>query len=352
MKKLNTELFIQKSRDKFGDVLDYSRVEYINTRLEVCFICKTHGLFYQKPLVHLRAKHPCPLCAKRIPTNKTLIDRFIKIHGNLYNYTLVKYIGNHTNIKIVCNEHGVFEQTPDSHLAGKGCPKCANIIKLTTDEFIIKAKKTHGDKYDYSLSEYNGSSKKVKIICKVHGVFEQTPSNHYRYGCIYCSGKYLKENFIQEAIIAHSGKYDYSLVKYAGMFKPVIIICPKHGEFTQIPSNHLHHKKGCPKCRSRISRGESRWLDLLNVTERQVTLKIGGKKYFVDGFDKNTNTVYEYNGDYWHGNPKIYNQNSITYFGVSFGYLYNRTIIKQKTLQEAGYNVVSIWESDFNGKNY
>lgn len=46
----------------------------------------------------------------------------------------------------------------------------------------------------------------------------------------------------------HGDKYDYSKVEYINMSTPVIIICPKHGEFTQTPRHHVINGNGCAKC--------------------------------------------------------------------------------------------------------
>lgn len=90
---------------------------------------------------------------------------------------------------------------------------------------------------------------------------------------------------------------------------------------------------------------ENSWLDSLNINERQV--RIG--KYIVDGFDPLTNTIYEFNGDFWHGNPSKYNPSDINYVNnMKFGDLYEKTLVKENYLRSLGYNVVSIWESDFN----
>ena len=119
-----------------------------------------------------------------------------------------------TNILIICNIHGIFEQNPINHTHKKyGCPHCSKNKKETTKSFISKAKKIHGDLYDYSLVDYINSNTKIKIICSVHGVFEQLPSNHLCGKiCYMCVGKQkTTEDFIKEANIIHNNKYDYSL---------------------------------------------------------------------------------------------------------------------------------------------
>ena len=116
--------------------------------------------------------------------------------------------------------------------------------KLTKEEFIEKAKKLHGDKYDYSKVEYIDYLTKVCIICPKHGEFWQTPSNHLNKtkskGCLKCGientnykNTYTKEEFIEKAKTIHGNKYDYSKVEYLKSNKKICIICPKHGEFWQ-----------------------------------------------------------------------------------------------------------------------
>ena len=122
---------------------------------------------------------------------------------------------------------------------------------MTTEEFIEKAKKVHGDKYDYSKVEYKTANDKVCIICPEHGEFWQRASNHLRgVSCPKCSHrstKYTNEEFIAKAREIHGDKYDYSKINYVNNHTKVCIICPKHGEFWQSPNAHLNGE-GCSKC--------------------------------------------------------------------------------------------------------
>jgi len=119
--------------------------------------------------------------------------------------------------------------------------------KLTTDSFIKDAIKVHGTKYDYSKVVYAGSKSKVIIVCPEHGSFDQLPYDHRRgYGCRKCAHKntaikktYTTKIFIEKATDLYADSYDYSKVEYVRAHDKVIIICPKHGEFTCRPSDHL-----------------------------------------------------------------------------------------------------------------
>jgi hypothetical protein len=192
-------------------------------------------------------------------TTEEFIEKAKQIHGDKYDYSLTEYISNKKKVKIICPIHGVFEQRPINHLQGCGCIKCSGLEKLTTEEFIEKAKKVHGNKYDYSLTEYITSKKKVKIICPVHGVFEQNAANHLKgTGCPNCTKEILKnkpkiinqkiiDRFILKSNIKHNNKYDYSSLNYTGVYNKAKIICPIHGMFEQTPHEHLRGR-GCPKC--------------------------------------------------------------------------------------------------------
>ena len=183
-------------------------------------------------------------------TKEEFIEKAKKSHGNKYDYSKVKYINSVTKVCIICPEHGEFWQRPADHIRGVGCRKCYGNTKMTKDEFINKARRIHGDKYDYSKVEINGNKTKVCIICPIHGEFWQRPNDHLTgYGCTYCGNNIKKttERFIEDARKVHGDKYDYSKVKYNGAHEKVCIICPKHGEFWQIPSNHLNGAN-CPYC--------------------------------------------------------------------------------------------------------
>lgn len=120
--------------------------------------------------------------------NQWYIRKFQEVHGDLYDYTLVDYINSHTKVEIICEEHGVFSQTPNNHLRGKGCPTCQNQQRAkTSGQCIRDFQKVHGAIYDYSKVEYTNSYTKVQVICSQHGIFYQTPHDHLKgKGCPKC----------------------------------------------------------------------------------------------------------------------------------------------------------------------
>ena len=191
---------------------------------------------------------------KRKNTSEFIIDA-INVHGDKYNYTLVEYSNAITKVKIICKEHGMFEQTPNSHLNGNGCRYCNGGYQLNNNIFIKKSKNIHGNKYDYSLVNYKNSHNKIKIICPIHKVFEQTPNSHLNgCGCPICGDiksaekqTISNDEFISHSNKIHNNKYDYSLVDYKNCKIKVKIKCSIHGIFEQLPD---HHKRGvgCPEC--------------------------------------------------------------------------------------------------------
>jgi predicted nucleic-acid-binding Zn-ribbon protein len=126
-----------------------------------------------------------------MPKKKTL-EEFItdarKIHGSKYDYSKLNYQGNSTKVAIICSLHGEFLKSPAKHLAGQGCRICNGYVELNQVSFIDRAIKTHGNKYDYSKTEIKNKNVKVIIICSVHGEFKQLPLNHIKgAGCPECA---------------------------------------------------------------------------------------------------------------------------------------------------------------------
>ena len=123
--------------------------------------------------------------------------------------------------------------------------------RLTTEEFIEKARSVHGDRYDYSSVSYVSSQAKVTIICPEHGPFPQKPNKHLsRRGCPDCGGRkqLTTETFIERAIAIRGDLYDYSQVEYVSNKKSITIICAEHGPFPQTPADHVNSEAGCPDC--------------------------------------------------------------------------------------------------------
>ena len=363
-RKTPTNEFIEKAILVHGDKYDYSKVDYINSNTKVIIICKEHGEFEQMINNHLNG-FGCSKCSGMAKSNtEEFIEKAILVHGDKYDYSKVDYKQNKNKVIIICKEHGEFEQKPISHLNGQGCSKCYGNEKSNTEEFIEKSMIIHGNKYDYSKVDYINVNTKIIVICKIHGEFEQTPNSHLAgSGCNNCA-IILKANkislttdeFIEKAILVHGEKYDYSKVDYTQNKNKVIIICKIHGDFLQTPNTH-YRGSGCPKCSNNgYSKPSILWLDFLSKFHNihiQHALNDGeflipNTKYKADGYCKKNNTIYEFHGDFWHGNPKIYKGNEINKItNCTYNELYEKTLIKENKIKELGYNLETIWENDW-----
>ena len=128
--------------------------------------------------------------------------------------------------------------------------------RLTQSEVLNRIKSIHGSKYDLSKVVYKNKRTKINVVCLVHGDFETRVEQLLRgQGCPTCgldlqglNSRLSQEEFILRSNEIHQNKYHYEKVKYLGMSIKVIITCPIHGDFTQLPTSHLHQKSGCPKC--------------------------------------------------------------------------------------------------------
>lgn len=186
-------------------------------------------------------------------TKTQFVDAVSIIHENKYTYDNFVYTKLEDKSLITCPIHGDFLQSAHHHYNRKqGCAICGGHVVKTTSWFIEKAREVHGDTYSYIKSIYSNTHKNLDIICKIHGVFSQSPAGHLhqKQGCPSChgTGQGTTESFIQESIKRHGGLYDYSKVNYINCKTKVIIGCQYHGDFLQAPIHHTRKGSGCRKC--------------------------------------------------------------------------------------------------------
>jgi len=243
---------------------------------------------------------------QKMPKRKTKEEFILNanlIHKNKYDYNKVDYVNTTTKVIIICHDHGEFLQTPKIHINSKCmCPKCAKakIIKIRSKDFILKAKKIHKNKYDYSKSIYSHSSTKLIITCPIHGDFLQGPSSHLRgKGCYKCGKIKMNTNtFILKSGKIHNHKYDYSKSIYINSFKELIIICPIHGDFLQKPTNHLNNC-GCQKCgklkqsKKKITQKEENKKIIKKIINKNILQKKNFYKFKIEA-----NKIYKNQYDY------------------------------------------------------
>jgi hypothetical protein len=284
------------------------------------------------------------------------IENAVKVHGNKYSYTDSIYESIHKKLDIICPEHGKFSVTPANHVNnGSGCPQCSRIFDSknkthSLDKFIEKARRKHGDRYDYSLVKYVNAKTKVEITCPDHGSFWQEPNSHTStgVGCPECGllAASIKlrgsnDDFVDRSKIIH-GSYNYETTEYINTNTKVEITCPEHGSFWQTPSNHLHLKHGCPKCVAvKESNGEKELVSfVMSLTSEEVILhdrSLLGRSE-VDIYIPSLKVAFEYNGMYWHSD--IHDR-------ITRNYHYN----KWKQLSDQGIRLISVYENVWKDRN-
>ena len=197
----------------------------------------------------------------KVITTEMFVERAKEKHGGRYDYSKSSYIGCSKPLEIVCKEHGAFWQNPDNHVRlGSNCPKCQGVYQHSTQSFIEKSKEVHGDLYDYREAIYVKAHSHVKILCKDHGMFLQSPTSHFSgAGCPECSREaasdlYMctKEDFIKKAEMVHGG-WDYSRAIYSGSHTHMAMVCPEGHKVRQTPTKHL--TGGCRVCSDLNSQG-------------------------------------------------------------------------------------------------
>ena len=366
----STEDFIKRSKKLHGDKYDYCKVNYVNNNTKVILICSKHGEFSIKPKNHYRNKCSCPKCIKRSSFNtELLVDRFRDKYGDSFDYSKVNYINNKTKVTITCQKHGDFDISHLSFLKS-GCPSCNKIdtedfIKRgkeihgddftyektiyenrekelivtcknghdinvkpnnfyktkkpcyvchipnrlkTIEWYVNEFNKNHNNKYTYpniSNDIKYTSNNIIDIECPVHGLFKQRISNHLKNrGCHRCwieSSSLTNEEFIKEAIEIHGNKYDYSKTNYINAKTKVTITCPIHGDFIQCPRGH-RLGAGCKSCYNGTSRGEKEISDFLtkhsinNIPQYSFDDCRNIVKLIFDFYLPDYNLLIEYNG--------------------------------------------------------
>lgn len=244
-KRKTTEQFIKEALEIHQNFYNYDKTIYTGRQNKVIITCPIHGDFEQRASDHLHG-HGCSKCKsdklKQIRDSKEeFIQKAIQAHGNKYDYSKVNYIDSQTKVCIICPKHGEFWQKPYSHVAGHGCSQCYNDSKfLSQEEFLHLAKLIHGDRYDYSKSNYIDTKTPLKIICPIHGEFWQTPNVHLsnKSGCPKCSiskGEELIINILNNNNIKFIYNYKINIDKNINSsgFAYIDFYLPDHNVFIE-----------------------------------------------------------------------------------------------------------------------
>lgn len=223
-------------------------------------------------------------------------------------------------------------------------------LRKTKEEYVVRSKKVHKNLYDYSLFDYQGYKTKGKIACKKHGIFEQSFDNHVRgKGCPKCgivknvkSRSKSNAKFIKDAKLVHGLLYDYSDVEYVNWNTKVKIKCFKHGVYKQTPNNHSRGR-GCPKCKSFTSKGEKELFKFVSSLTKGGVIsndrtKIKPKE--IDAYIPSLNIGFEYNGTYWHSekfkdvNHREHKTQEAKKVGVSLYHIEENDWVNNKTVMK------------------
>lgn len=372
-RELSVKKFFLECKKLHGSKFDYSEVVFDRCGEHVKITCVEHQVsFYQTTTQHLRTFGACPECISQRVRNRVSetynTESFVKSakakHGNRFDYSLTEYKGVDEKITVICRKHGKIVQTPYVHLKSKsGCARCGK-AHYTNDSYILSAVAVHGKKYDYSKVRYVSSKVPIDVVCKTHGVFSINPSTHLRgSGCPQCeedarTEEYTKK-FVTEAKKIHGDTYDYSKCWRIKWNTPLEIICARHGSFIQDPGVHLRGS-GCTKCNfaRAYSKVSIRWIEQEAKRRRLKNVQhalnggeflVPGTNIRVDGYHARSRTIFEFHGDAFHGNPALYARNSKPnpYSDKTAAQLYRATMSRERQLRALGYNVVTVWESDF-----
>jgi hypothetical protein len=275
--KGSLDLFLKRACEAHGNKYDYSKVDFVSNNKKVVVNCLKHGEFQVVPSQHyLPRAIGCSLCSNKKANNtEGFIKQAVEIHGSKYSYDKVNYSRNDVDVTIVCPKHGEFYIRPSGHIGKerRGCPSCVAKVargKLDTSRFVELSKAVHGDKYDYSNSNYVNATKKISILCVKHGEFEIRPNAHFgsqKQGCPACGGrgKVTTSSFIEKSKKIFDDKFSYDHAVYVNAHTPLIITCNLHGDFSIRPSNHLNSRGGCKVCGKRSDISTQDFIELLKI---------------------------------------------------------------------------------------
>ena len=243
----------------------------------------------------------------KIVTPQEYLARAKAVHGDRYAYDTSTLRSANKDATITCLLHGAFTQRLANHLLGAGCPSCAG----RGVDWVERFRSVHGGRYNYDDVVFVGYKTPVKIVCPEHGVFTQTPDNHYRnaQGCPKCKGARIRASkqlpvaeFVRRATEVHGGRFLYQHTQFDNMLRGVVQIeCIQHGLFTQSPVNHLAGKIGCTKCNHMKSKGEDAVFNFISnyTTAKQRDRTVLAPKE-LDIYMPDHKLAVEYCGDYWH----------------------------------------------------
>jgi G:T-mismatch repair DNA endonuclease (very short patch repair protein) len=269
-------------------------------------------------------------------------------HGHRYDYSKSEVTTSKSKVVIGCPQHGDFLQAPDHHMRGRGCPSCGRsnqgrVSGITQEEFIRRATEAHEDFYDYSKTVYVSSRSKIDILCPIHGEFSTLAVKHIqeKRGCPSCGrvkNRYAQsvmyQDFFDSAVERHGSSYGYAEVSLRFMSDDIDVVCPTHGAFTVVASDHVHGR-GCPKCRPNGSSPENELADFIHGLGFDI---VRNSRKIIPPLELDValpaeRVAFEFNGIFWHSEQ----------VGKAAEYHQNKTM----KARQAGYRLFHVYESDW-----
>ena len=326
--------FLKKALETHDGKYTYVKSTYRDTQHKITVVCPEHGEFSQNVTQHLRG-NGCLKCGsnRRVINTRLTFEEFVSkseaLHKGRYTYQKSAFEkGGRSRVRVVCSEHGPFEQQARKHLEGNGCPICARSATkadntLTFKEFETRARVKHGGRYGYSEKDFFGARQRTTITCEKHGEFRQKAAQHLKgQGCKFCAREnhaletaYTFDEAVDKARTIHGDRYEYLGLEDGRL----TIECKDHGVFTQRYANHVQ-RSGCRKCsNSGTSNFETELLELLSSYNAHPNYRLpleGGKVLRnakrnvrvyaeLDVYIPSKNLAIEANGLYWHNFDRI-----------------------------------------------
>lgn len=292
---------------------------YLGMNKKAKHVCRQCGHEWEvKPANLIHSLQNCPGCSpkgKKVIPRREYLPALKRKHPD-FRFRVVLEKGREI-VQVQCKNGHIWSPFLGNILKGTGCPECAGLMP-TAEAFLRRAVAKYGDRFDYGKVKYQGSQKPIRIICKRHGSFTETPFRHINLrqgGCRECgrqstvsAHQYTTESFVALARQIHGNRFDYSQVRYKDCYSKVTIVCKKHGPWKAAPYNHLNASCGCPRCKTIISRPHQKLSDVLsrNGIEHENNVKsiIPGE---LDIYVPEKKIAIEINGVYWHSDKFMKN---------------------------------------------
>lgn len=316
---------------------------------KLTIVCPDHGEFQQLPQKHMHGQG-CPKCrGLGLDKVQQLKDKYPE-----WDWSDTVVGGSKDDLTLVCPEHGEFI-TRHNRLMNKPdgmspCPKCNKAVggvsrRVSDDEWRKRIAGVWGDRFAV-MEPMSGGQVKVSVNCADHGKFVMSPADLVNgHGCPQCGkerfNKWSDDNvrvapddFVQRAVELKGGVYTYDISTFVDMRTPMRMVCNKHGEFWQIPRNHITLDAGCPACANNRSKGEDEIADYLRglglTVKRGDRKALGGKE--LDVYVPELSLAIEYCGLYWHG--ELYKEP-------------NYHLEKLKSCESVGISLITLFEDEW-----